>query len=213
MAEEKYKNPSVTVDAIIFTIKDNKLNTLLIKRKNPPFKDSWAFPGGFVDYEEDIDLAAPRELQEETGIANVELHQFHTFGNPNRDPRRRTISVAYYTIAKYETLKVKAADDAKDAQFFEINNLPTLAFDHKLILETALNTMQKDLETHTTAKTLLAKEFSAEILYKTYQVLLNQKINKEKLVLELSKNNVIQQIFNDKYQFAAQNKTLSCKFI
>jgi len=201
MPKEKYKNPSVTVDMVIFTIKDNTLNVLLIQRKNPPYQNCWAFPGGFVDYEEDIDNAAKRELEEETGIKNVELHQFHSFGTPDRDPRRRVISVAYYALAKYQDLNIKAADDAKDAKLFDLNNLPELAFDHSKVLKCALKAMNISLEHYPTAANLLAKEFSLENLHNIYEILLSKTLNKDQFQLEIPKLKFIEQIASDKYRF------------
>ena len=125
-----YPRAAITVDIII--IKDNKL--LLIKRANNPFKDMWALPGGFMDMDEELETAAKRELLEETGL-NVDLiSQFKTYSSINRDPRHRTISTVFYYITN-EDLSTKAGDDASDVQWFSINDLPVLAFDHKLILE------------------------------------------------------------------------------
>src|ERR1044071_7903684 len=92
----EYPRPSVTVDLVIFTIADNDLKVLLIRRKAEPFKDRWALPGGFVEIDESLEAAAARELEEEAGVTDVYLEQLYTFGDPKRDPRGRTISVAYF---------------------------------------------------------------------------------------------------------------------
>jgi 8-oxo-dGTP diphosphatase len=126
----------VTVDIVIIK-KEADYELLLIKRKNEPFKDSWALPGGFVDENEDLETAAKRELQEETQIQIDSLHQIGAFGRPFRDPRGHMISVAYFGEVSPNTIAV-ASDDAKEAQWFSINNLPTLAFDHDEIIEKAL---------------------------------------------------------------------------
>ncbi len=127
-----YPRPAVTVD--IITIK-NREYILLIERKNHPFKNSWALPGGFVDIDEDIDTAAYRELKEETSIHDISLNQFRTFGEPGRDPRGRTISIVYYGDLYNTNQNIKACDDAKNLKWFPFNNLPELAFDHNKILE------------------------------------------------------------------------------
>ncbi len=122
-----YKNPFPTVDIII----EYKNGIILIKRKNPPI--GWALPGGFVDYGESLEDSAIREAKEETGLNVSLIRQFHTYSDPNRDPRFHTISTVY--IAKGEG-KLSAGDDAKEAVVFTKNNLPdNIVFDHKKILE------------------------------------------------------------------------------
>ncbi|HBG48144.1 MAG TPA: NUDIX hydrolase [Cyanobacteria bacterium UBA9971] len=139
MAKE-YKNPALTTDIILFSCDGEKdLKVLLIKRKYEPFKDKWAFPGGFVEYDEELETAAHRELEEETGIKDLCLKQLGTFGRVGRDPRGRTVSVVYYAfVDDASKLNVKAQDDAKDARWFNIKKLPELAFDHAEILDCAL---------------------------------------------------------------------------
>ncbi|WKN45977.1 NUDIX hydrolase [Tunicatimonas pelagia] len=129
------QNIKVTVDAVVFT--DDHQEVLLIQRKNDPFQGQWALPGGFVEDDEDLDTAVARELEEETGVDTDKFYQVHTFGKPDRDPRGRAISVAYYTIVRKEDFQPKAATDAKDVRWFSLENLPTLAFDHATILQQA----------------------------------------------------------------------------
>ncbi len=93
---KEYKNPALTTDIVVFSIVEKDLNVLLIKRKNEPFRDKWAIPGGFVDYDEEIYTAAERELEEETNVKNIHLEQIGTFGKVGRDPRGRTVSVVYF---------------------------------------------------------------------------------------------------------------------
>ena len=125
----------VTVDAVIVKkMTDNQL--LLIKRKNKPFQNCWALPGGFVDENEDLDVAAKRELEEETQIKIDSLQQIGTFGKPFRDPRGHMISVAYFGEVPENTIAI-ASDDAKEVAWFTINELPNLAFDHQEIIEKA----------------------------------------------------------------------------
>ncbi len=125
-----YQRPAVTVDIIVTKQINNNDNILLIERKNEPFKNQWALPGGFVDIDEEIETAAYRELQEETSISDIELKQFHTFGKVGRDPRGRTISIIYSGYLLNENQKIEASDDAKNLRWFPINKLPDLAFDH-----------------------------------------------------------------------------------
>lgn len=127
----------VTVDVIITKIEQSVFFLLLIKRKNDPFRDYWALPGGFVDENEDLEVAAMRELEEETQIKVSHLDQVGAFGKPFRDPRGHMVSVAYFGIVPENTIAV-AADDAKEVQWFSIKNLPELAFDHSDIIKKAL---------------------------------------------------------------------------
>lgn len=138
----KYPRPAVTVDCVIFGIsKDNNVEVLLIQRKNPPFENSWAFAGGFVNIDETTEDAAQRELMEETHLEDVFLQQFHTFSKIDRDPRGRTITVAYYGVVYLENIKdeIRGDDDAKKAQWFSLMELPPLAFDHQDILKKAID--------------------------------------------------------------------------
>ena len=130
----------VTVDAVIIKkMTDNQL--LLIKRENEPFQDCWALPGGFVDENEDLEVAAKRELEEETQIKIDSLQQFGAFGKPFRDPRGHMISVAYFGEVSGNTIAI-ASDDAKEVAWFPVNKLPNLALDHQDIIEKAFKTFK-----------------------------------------------------------------------
>ena len=134
----KYPRPALTVDSLIFykDIKDIKI--LLIQRAYAPFDNYWAFPGGFVDMDETLKDAALRELNEEAGITDVDLKQLYAFDAIDRDPRHRTISVAFYGFCKSLNINIKAGDDAKNAAWYSLSDLPELAFDHKSILDFAI---------------------------------------------------------------------------
>ena len=131
-----YPRPAVAVDMVIVS-KDTPRKVLLIRRKNDPFANTWAIPGGFVDMDESLDVAARRELLEETGVKVAKVEQLHTFGDPDRDPRGRVNSVVY--LAEIDPKKVKpvAADDAADVGWYSLNRPPALAFDHGKILSMA----------------------------------------------------------------------------
>ena len=126
-----YPRPAVTVDAILIS---NRQSVLLIERGREPFKGKWALPGGFVELDEELEAACQRELEEETGIRVGELKQFRAYGAVNRDPRHRTISVLFYAFTEGE-LPACAGDDAAKVQWFPLDKLPELAFDHQQILE------------------------------------------------------------------------------
>jgi 8-oxo-dGTP diphosphatase len=133
----EWPRPMVTVDAIVFNTAGSKPRLLMIRRGNEPYKGKWAFPGGFVDMDEELEIAVARELQEETGLTGVKLEQFHTFGKPGRDPRGRNITIAFIGTTKQE--QIKGGDDAAEAKWFEIDALPeNLAFDHKDVAALAI---------------------------------------------------------------------------
>lgn len=132
----RYPHPAVTADCVIFGYDENNIKVLLIQRGNEPYKGHWAFPGGFMNIDETAEQCALRELEEETGLKDVKVEQFYTFTDVNRDPRERVISIAYY--GKIQLSNVKGSDDADDAQWFSLDEIPNLAFDHDLVLSKAL---------------------------------------------------------------------------
>lgn len=132
----RYPHPAVTADCVIFGYDDNNIKVLLIQRGNEPYKGHWAFPGGFMNIDETAEQCALRELEEETGLKDVKVEQFYTFTDVNRDPRERVISIAYY--GKIQLSNIKGSDDADDAQWFSLDEIPNLAFDHDLVLSKAL---------------------------------------------------------------------------
>jgi 8-oxo-dGTP diphosphatase len=131
-----YARPALTVDLVLVT-RERKPRVLLIRRKHEPFEGMWALPGGFVDENEPLELAARRELQEETGLEVEELEQLQTFGDPGRDPRGWTIAVAFLAPVEAMGLTPKAGDDAAEVGWHQLDRLPPLAFDHDKILARA----------------------------------------------------------------------------
>ncbi len=129
----EYPRPMLCVDIAIIATDTKEI--LLIKRKNEPFQDSWALPGGFLDMDETLDNAAYRELEEETSVRNIKLHRFKVYDEPKRDPRGRTISMVYVGKEIKQNIFAKAGDDAAEAMFFSLTALPKLAFDHNKIVQ------------------------------------------------------------------------------
>jgi 8-oxo-dGTP diphosphatase len=141
-----WPRPMVTVDAVVFAVTTDAIKLLFIKRGHEPFKGKWAFPGGFIGMDEDLDDAVARELQEETGLTGVHLEQMHTFGKPGRDPRGRQITVVYMGIINQGLDRIKAGDDAELAQWFDINALPSdISFDHDIMAQFAIDRLKNKL--------------------------------------------------------------------
>jgi 8-oxo-dGTP diphosphatase len=174
----KYDRPSVAVDIIVFTIKENDLQVLLIKRKIWPFKGVWALPGGFVHMDESLDEAAKRELVEETGVKNVYLEQLYTFGEPHRDPRTRVIAVSYFALISSEHQKLKATTDALDVRWYSTHKLPVLAFDHRKIIDYSVQRLRWKLEYTTVGFQLLPKKFTLTQLQEVYEIIFDKKFDK-----------------------------------
>lgn len=184
---DKYQKPSVTVDILIFRLVNDSVDILLIKRKKPPYKEFWAFPGGFVNINESLEDAAKRELLEETNVKNVYLEQLYTFGDVERDPRMRVISVSYMALLNendIEKFNEKAGDDAKELQWLNINELLNgiednsikLAFDHEKIFKLAIERLRGKIDYTNIAFQLLPKEFSMLELQNVYEQILNKKL-------------------------------------
>ena len=191
----------VTVDAIVFGYsKQEGVSVLLIKRKYPPFKDSWALPGGFVLEKESLEEAVKRELLEETGITVNYLEQLYTFGDPNRDPRQRIVSVAYFALVKSALFQqLKASTDADEARWFSINRLPSLAFDHKEIVKKAIERVRTKIRYEPIGFELLDKKFPFADLEKLYTALLDRPIDRRNFTKKIHSLDLLE----DTGEFAA----------
>jgi 8-oxo-dGTP diphosphatase len=176
----------VTVDIVIFTLRNGSLQVLLVKRGVPPFEGQYAIPGGFIRGDESLEEAALRELHEETGVRNVFLEQLYTFGDPKRDPRSRVITVAYYALIASDKLSLVAGADAAEAQWFPASSLPPLAFDHKSILDYALERLRNKLEYTTVGFQLLPEKFTLGELQAVYEAILGRQLDKRNFRRKLS---------------------------
>lgn len=170
----------VAVDAVVFGYsKQEGVSVLLIQRKYPPFQNNWAIPGGFVLEHESLEEAVRRELQEETGISVNYLEQLYSFGNPGRDPRQRIVSIAYFALVKSAQFQqLKASTDAEHAQWFGINELPPLAFDHQDILGVAIERIRAKIRYQPIGFELLDKIFPFSDLEHLYVSLLGREIDR-----------------------------------
>jgi 8-oxo-dGTP diphosphatase len=182
----------LSVDAVVFGYVESNLKVLLIKRKYEPYKDSWALAGGFVGKDESIDEAVVRELKEETGVDNLFLEQLYTFGDVNRDPRGRVISVAYYGLVKPEQVEIlSTSEEASDVQWFSILDLPELAFDHKKIIDIAYKRLQGKLTYQPIGFELLPEKFPFSQLQNLYETILNRKFDKSNFRKEIMKFGIL----------------------
>ncbi|RLC66759.1 MAG: NUDIX hydrolase [Chloroflexi bacterium] len=196
MAWEDYPRPSVTVDVIIFTLRDDELQVLLIRRKRPPFQGMWAIPGGFIHIDESLEEAALRELEEETGVRDVYLEQLYTFGDVDRDPRGRVITVAYFALVPFTAVCPDAGSDATEARWWSMYDLPPLAFDHVDILAYALQRLRYKLEYTAAAFELLPETFTLSELQAAYEVILREELDKRNFRRKILSADVIEETGN-----------------
>ncbi|PWU19040.1 MAG: NUDIX hydrolase [Verrucomicrobia bacterium] len=174
----QYPRPALTVDCVVFGFDEGDLKVLLIERGLQPFKGRWALPGGFVRVDETLDAAARRELQEEAGLKNVFLEQLYSFGDVDRDPRERIVSVAYYALVKLSEHAAKAATDAANARWFPLSRVPKLAFDHAHILGTAVERLKGKVRYQPIGFELLPPRFTLSQLQHLYEAVLGTTLDK-----------------------------------
>ncbi|MCM8922129.1 MAG: NUDIX hydrolase [Candidatus Thiodiazotropha sp.] len=188
-----YPHPAVTADVVLFTIQGTTLSVLLIQRGNSPYRGMWALPGGFLDIDEDLETCAKRELQEETGIEGIYLEQLYTFGDPQRDPRERVISITYFALSQSDHLMPKASSDATQTAWFPISQLPELAFDHATIIQLAWKRLLSKLGYSTIAFKMLPKYFTLSQLQSVYEILLNENLDKRNFRKGILARNIIKE--------------------
>ena len=174
----EYPRAALTVDCVVFGLDEDDLQILLIQRDLPPFEGDWALPGGFVRLEETLDEAALRELSEETGLKNVYLEQLYSFGTVNRDPRERVVTVAYYALVNLSDHRVRAATDARNAAWFAVDDIPSLAFDHDQILEMAHERLRGKVRYQPIGFELLPPKFTLRQIQHLYEVILDRPLDK-----------------------------------
>ena len=174
----KHARPAIATDCVVFALDDEDLKVLLIQRGNEPHKGEWALPGGFAKVGESLDNTARRELEEETGLGDVFLEQLYTFSDPKRDPREHVVAVAYYALVNLAEHQVHAATDASSAAWFYIDDIPKLAFDHDLILQTAYERLRGKIIYQPIGFELLPEKFPIRILQVVYEKILDRKLDK-----------------------------------
>lgn len=191
----KYPKPAVTVDCVIFGYEKNSLQLLLIKRGLEPYRGTWALPGGFVKMDETLDEAAKRELTEETGLQQVYMEQMFTFGAVHRDPRDRVISIAYLALVNLsDTAQVKGDTDAEEAAWYEVNELPKLAFDHQEIVKLALERLRGKITYQPIVFELLPKKFVFSDLENIYATILQSDINRRNFRTKMMATGLVEEL-------------------
>jgi 8-oxo-dGTP diphosphatase len=195
MSEKKYcyeyPRPSVTTDCVLFGFDGVEINVLLIERGIEPYKGRWAFPGGFVNMDENTEQGALRELQEETGVTNVFMEQLYTFSDVDRDPRGRVISVAYFALVRTSDYKVLAGDDAQNAQWFKLAEVPSLAFDHDHILRIAHDRLKGKIRYQPIGFELLDEKFTMPELQLLYESILGTKFDRRNFSTKMLKTGLL----------------------
>jgi len=175
----EYPRPALTVDVVIFTLRDNRLHALLVQRAELPYAGMWALPGGFVNIDESLEAAASRELEEETGVQQGYLEQLYTYGELQRDPRGRTVTVAYFALIPADAhFRAEGGSDARQARWWAVDCLPELAFDHAEIIGYALRRLRYKLEYTAAGFELLPDEFTLSEIQRTYEMILGERLDK-----------------------------------
>ena len=188
----KYPHPAVSTDCVIFGFDGSELQVLLIERGIEPFKGKWAFPGGFLNMDETAGEGALRELKEETGLENAYIEQFNTYSDPGRDPRERVITIAHYALVRIQ--EVKGGDDAAKAQWFPIDKVPQLAFDHDKILRDAMRKLRERIHFEPIGFELLPEKFTMRDLQILYESILGVKFDRRNFAKKMMHYELLNQL-------------------
>ena len=173
-----YEQPAITVDLVIFTVNDDLLKIMLVRRAEEPFADSWSLPGGFLKASESLEGAALRVLNEKTALENVYVEQLYTFGDPDRDPRARVITVTYFALLPWKDLVPPPSDKVTSLMWTSVNQLPKLAFDHREIVEYAVSRLRAKASYSNIVYGLMPRQFRLSELQRMYEIIINDKLDK-----------------------------------
>lgn len=201
-----YPRPAVTTDCVVFGFDGHNLKILLIERGLEPYKGCWAFPGGFLNMDETAEQGALRELREETGLDLNYLKQVGAFSDVNRDPRTRVITIAFYALAKKSS--VRGGDDAARAQWFPIDDIPHLAFDHDYILRKTMNKLRQDLHFEPIGFGLLDEQFSIPELQRLYEAILGVRFDRRNFHKKMLQTGILEEIDESSPSFFGENNEL-----
>lgn len=201
---KKYKFAVIATDVVIFTVQDNQLKVLLINMKKPPFNSFWACPGGLVKPSESVDESAKKQLNKKTGVKDVYLAQLHTFGEVDRDPFGRVVSVVYFALIPSDNLNLSTTKEYQDVAWFPVDKLPILAYDHSQIINMAIDRLKQKLEQSNIVYSLLPKKFSLTDLQDIYELILNRSLDKRNFRKKILSLNLIKQ--TGKKRFGEANR-------
>jgi 8-oxo-dGTP diphosphatase len=171
-------SPAVMTSVVVFTIRDRELKVLLVRRPRDPFRGRWSLPGGGLGTDEDLETSAVRKLREKAGVAGVYLEQLYTFGRPDRDPRARAVAVAYYALVPPSRLQQRPVTDAESVNWFPLQDLPELAFDHEEIVDCAHRRLVAKLDYSTIAYQFMPEDFTLSQLQAVYEIILRATLDK-----------------------------------
>ena len=201
-----YPRPAVTTDCVVFGFDGHDLKILLIERGLEPYKGAWAFPGGFLNMDETAEQGALRELREETGLDLNYLKQVGAFSDVNRDPRARVITIAFYALAKKSS--VRGGDDAARAQWFPIDDIPHLAFDHDYILRKTMDKLRHDIHFEPIGFGLLDEEFTIPELQRLYEAILGVHFDRRNFHKKMLQTGILEEIDETSSSFFGRNKEM-----
>lgn len=202
---------NLSTDTVIFGYENYQLKILLIERKNDPCKGMYALPGGFVLKNEELQLAADRVLMEHTGMQNVYLEQVHTFGELDRFPTKRVITIAYFALVKTEDYSLVPGIEVSEANWFPVTQMPELPFDHQRIFEFCLEKLQQRIRVEPVGINLLPSKFSLTEFHKMYEAILQQDLDKRNFRKKLLKMNLLLDL-NEKQQNVSHRAAKLYKF-
>jgi len=190
MYSYEYPRPALTADSVVFAFNGKSLEVLLIQRGNEPFKGFWALPGGFMNMDETIEQCTARELEEETTLKDVNLRPFGCFSTVDRDPRGRVVTISSYALVR--KTQVQGCDDAADAQWFEVDELPNLAFDHNIMIERALEKLREDIHFRPVGFQLLGETFTMPELQRIYEIILNRSFDRRNFAKKMLTTQIVE---------------------
>jgi len=188
-----YEKPGITVDLVIFTVNKETLNVMLVKRAGPPYQEYWSLPGGFLLTGESLDEAALRVLNEKAGVKDVYLEQLYTFGKPDRDPRDRVITVAYFALIPWSNLNQPESNKVADLKWTSVTQVPKLAFDHREILRYAVQRLRAKVTYSNIVYGLMPDQFRLSELQRMYEIILDDQLDKRNFRKRIMASGLLQE--------------------
>ena len=208
MYSYRYPHPAVATDCVIFGFDGVKLKVLLVERGGEPYKGMWAFPGGFLRMDETAEQGALRELKEETDLSPYYIEQFHCFSDPHRDPRERVLSIAFLALVKIA--EVKGGDDAAQAEWFCMDEIPQLAFDHDHILRMALDKLRERIHFQPVGFELLPQKFTLKELQMLYEAILGVHFDRRNFTKKMLHLDILTQLDETVWPTPKRKDNLFC---